>query len=556
MSACIFASSLLGQSDNDLNAKVDGLFAKWDRTDSPGCAVAIIQDGETLYTRGYGAADLDHGVAIGPQSVFDVASVSKQFTAAAIVLLAQDGKLSLDDPIRRHLPQLPDYANPVTIRHLIHHQSGMPEVVDLFGLDGGPGPALVTAADVMSLLVRQKTLSFAPGERFLYSNINYITLGWIVERVSGQSLREFTTKRIFEPLGMKNTHFSDDHAEIIRNRASAYWKVLPRYGGRPEGYWKGGTDNYEYVGSSNLRTTVEDLALWLNNFEEPHLGGVAFIEQMLEMSPPVAQGKGLPYAFGLNVDEYRGLRRVWHGGRMGGLRSMAALFLDQSFAVVCLCNSREIDPGPLALQVADWYLADHIEAQVDPAPREQTVALGADQLARYEGSYWSCERSSGPTSIRTLSGKLKLAFSDEDEIELRPLGGGRFSRSDGEPVVLFEPRNGEPLFDLVITTDGGLVYRFEPLSPYNPAQKEIRAYVGAYYSDELDVVFRIAVEDGGLLVNRRWQSQPSRLEPILPDVFHGRLGCLTFERDSTGAVTGFSRSHNDLKVHFERVDLD
>ncbi len=544
------ASSLLGQSDNDLDAKVDGLFAQWDRIDSPGCAVAIIQDGETIYTRGYGAAHLEQGVAIGPQSVFDVASVSKQFTTAAIVLLAQDGKLSLDDPIRRHLPQLPDYANPVTIRHLIHHQSGMPEVVDLFDLAGRWDS--VTAANVMSLLVRQKTLSFAPGERFLYSNINYMTLGWIVERVSGQSLREFTTKRIFEPLGMKNTHFSDDHAEIIRNRVGVYRKNETSGGFRrnPEEY------NYGvFGGSSNLRTTVEDLALWLNNFEEPHLGGVAFIEQMLEMSPPVTQGKGLPYAFGLNVDEYRGLRRVWRGGRIGGLRSMAALFPDQSFAVACLCNSREIDPGPLALQVADSYLADHMEAQIDPASQGQTVALGEDQLARYEGSYWSCERSSGPISIRTLSGKLKLAHSNGYEYELRPLGGGRFSRSDGKPV-LFEPRNGEPLFDLVITTDSGLVYRFEPLSPYNPAQKEIRAYVGAYYGDELDVVFRIAVKDGGLLVNRRWQSQPSRLEPILPDVFHGRLGCLTFERDSTGAVTGFSRSHNDLKVHFERVDLD
>ena len=557
ISACVLASGLLGQSDNDLNAKVDGLFAQWDRIDSPGCAVAIIQDGETLYTRGYGAADLEQGVAIGPQSVFDVASVSKQFTAAAIVLLAQDGKLSLDDPIRRHLPQLPDYANPVTIRHLIHHQSGMPEVVDLFGLASWDGHYHVTAADVMSLLVRQKTLSFAPGERFVYSNINYITLGWIVERVSGQSLREFMTKRIFEPLGMKNTHFSDDYAEIIRNRAGAYRKNETSGGFRllPEGAPQGLTG-----GSSNVRTTVEDLALWLNNFEEPHLGGVAFIEQMLEMSPPVAQGKGLPYAFGLYVDEYRGLRRVWHGGRMGGLRSMAALFPDQSFAVACLCNSREIHARPLALQIADWYLADHMEAQIDPASQGQKVALSEDELARYEGSYWSSELCMA-VRIVVSSGELKLKFSDGDEIELRPLGGGRFVEPGFlllKPFVhdvLFEPRSGEPLFDFVITY-AGVDSRYEPLKPYHPAGDETRAYAGAYYSDELDVVFRIAVEDGGLLVNKRWQSQPRRLEPILPDVFEGQLGCLTFERDSTGAVTGFSRSHNDLKVHFERVDLD
>ncbi len=471
ISACILASSLLGQSDNDLNAKVDGLFAKWDRIDSPGCAVAILQDGETIYTRGYGAADLEQGVAIGPQSVFDIASISKQFTAAAIVLLAQDGKLSLDDPIRKHLPQLPDYANPVTIRHLIHHQSGMPEVVDLFDLAGRRGPDLLTAADVMSLLVRQKALSFAPGERFVYSNINYITLGWIVERVSGQSLSDFTVKRIFEPLGMKNTHFSNDHAEIIRNRACGYRTD------EASGRFRRILDNQDYGGHSNLWTTVEDLALWLNNFEEPRLGGVAFIEQMLEMAQPIAQGEGTPYAFGLYVDEYRGLRRVWHAGRWRH-RSMAALFPDQSFGVACLCNSREIDPRPITLQLADWYLADHIETHVDPAPRGQ----GEDELARYEGNYWSSERRMA-VAIVLSRGKLKLASSSEDdEIELRPHGSGRFVRPGFPPLplsVFFEPRNGEPLFDLILT-HGGVDDRYEPLRPYTPAQEEIGAYVGAH----------------------------------------------------------------------------
>ena len=291
----------------------------------------------------------------------------------------------------------------------------------------------------------------------------------------------------------------------------------------------------------------------MNNFEEPRLGGVAFIEQMLEMAPPIAQGEGTPYAFGLYVDEYRGLRRVWHAGRWRH-RSMAALFPDQSFGVVCLCNSRKIDPRPLTLQLADWYLADHIETHVDPAPRGQ----GEDELARYEGNYWSSERRMA-VAIVLSRGKLKLASSSEDdEIELRPHGSGRFVRPGFPPLplsVFFEPRNGEPLFDIILT-HGGVDDRYEPLRPYTPAQEEIGAYVGAYYSDELDAVFRITVEDGGLLVTRRWQSQPSRLQPILPDVFQGRLGCLTFERDSTGAVTGFSRSKDDLKVHFERVNLD
>ena len=264
--------------------------------------------------------------------------------------------MAFDDPIRKHLPEIPQYASAVTIRHLIHHQSGMPEVVDALYLAGKGYPDLVTSGDVRALLRRWKALSFSPGERFQYSNINYIVLGWIVEQVSGQSLREFTTRRIFDPLGMTSTRFADGPAEIIRNRAVGY-RV-----NAASGELQTVIENHAYVGHSNLWTTVEDLAIWMNNFEDGKFGGAEFISQMLESAPPVSGGEGVPYAFGLNLDRYKGLRRVHHPGG-GRHRSMAAWFPDQRFSVACLCNSQNIDPRTMAMRVTDLQSAKRSECR-------------------------------------------------------------------------------------------------------------------------------------------------------------------------------------------------
>ena len=201
----------------DLAVQVDKLFEKWDRTVSPGCALAVMKDGRVVYKRGYGMADLDHDVTITPATVFHVASISKQFTAAAILLLEQDGKLSVDDDVRKYIPELPDFGERITLRHLIHHTSGLRDQWDLLGLAGWRYSLdLITDDDVLAVMARQKDLNFKPGERHLYCNTGYTLLAQVVKRVSGQSFRAFTTARIFEPLGMKSTHFRDDHAEIVK----------------------------------------------------------------------------------------------------------------------------------------------------------------------------------------------------------------------------------------------------------------------------------------------------------------------------------------------------
>src|SRR5271154_6815476 len=241
----------------DVAKQVDKVFVKWDKPDSPGCALGVYKDGIIIYKRGYGVADLNDDVPITPATVFHVASMSKQFTAASIVLLAQEGKLSLDDPVRKYIPELPDFGAPITIRHLIHHTSGLRDQWELLGLAGWRYSLdLITDDDVLAVMSRQKELNFRPGEKHLYCNTGYTLLAQIVKRVSGQSLREFTLSRIFRPLGMNSTHFRDDHAEIVKNLALGYTTD------RKNNTFRLSVTNFDTTGATSLLTTVEDLALW------------------------------------------------------------------------------------------------------------------------------------------------------------------------------------------------------------------------------------------------------------------------------------------------------
>jgi CubicO group peptidase (beta-lactamase class C family) len=261
----------------DVIKQIDQVFEKWNKPDSPGCALGVYKDGQIVYKRGYGVADLNDDVPITPATVFHVASMSKQFTAASIVLLAQQGKLSLDDDVRKYIPELPDFGERITIRHLVHHTSGLRDQWNLLELAGWRYSLdLITDEDVMSVMTRQKDLNFKPGDKHVYCNTGYTLMGLIVKRVSGMSLREFTTKDIFEPLGMTHTHFRDDHAEIIKHDALGYEQE-----GKDKPFRMSLT-NFDTVGATSLHTTVEDLQLWDENFYHPRIGGPAFLQQMLE----------------------------------------------------------------------------------------------------------------------------------------------------------------------------------------------------------------------------------------------------------------------------------
>ncbi len=277
-----------------LTAKVDKLFAPWDKPDSPGCSLGVIKDGRFIYRRGYGMANLDHSIPLSPTSVFYIASTSKQFAAASVALLARQGKISLDDDIRKYLPEMPRYQRPVTIRQLVHHTSGIRDYLTLMSLAGMRYEDIYSEEEMVALPARQKELNFTPGDEHLYSNSGYFLLSVIVKRASGKSLRQFADEQIFKPLGMSHTHFHDDRAMVVKNRVTSYF---PQKEG---GFGVHVNNNFDKVGDGGLLTTIEDLARWDRNFYDYRVGGKELVDQLLTPGE-LNNGEKLQYAFGLNV---------------------------------------------------------------------------------------------------------------------------------------------------------------------------------------------------------------------------------------------------------------
>lgn len=512
----------------DLGLQVDKLFERWDKTVSPGCALAVLKDGRIVYKRGYGMADLDHDVTITPATVFHVASVSKQFTAAAVLLLERDGKLALDDDVRKHVPELPDFGPTITLRHLLHHTSGLRDQWDLLGLAGWRYSLdLITDDDVLSVMARQKELNFVPGSRHLYCNTGYTLLAQVVKRVSGQSFRDFTTARIFEPLGMKSTHFRDDHAEIVKGMAYGY---VPA-----GGTFKLSLTHFDTVGATSLLTTVEDLALWDENFFNPKVGGRALIDRLLERGK-LADGTLLDYASGLILGRYKGLAIVDHGGSDAGYRSALLRFPEQHFSVVVLCNL-SINPSLLARQVADIYLAKELKAE--PAkPEPPGLKLTAEQLTPLAGIYWN-QDGDGLQRIIVQNGILRARQGTSPaSVELRALGERLFKPFGQAVEVRFEPAAAGGM-RMTVTPEGSAKPAvFERAEEIKPAEAALAEYAGEYRSDEIEPVYRMAVREGSLFLERL-KSSPLKLEPEIKDLFTSALGTIRFVRDSRGRVAGF-----------------
>ncbi len=442
------AQTSLTAPTNQLNEKVDKLFAQWDKPDSPGCALGVIKDGKFVYKRGYGSANLDYNAPLSSESVFYIASTSKQFTAASILLLVRRGRVSLDDDIRKYFPELPRYEAPITVNHLVHHTSGVRDYLELMGMAGRKMDEPFGNEEAVELIARQKGLNFKPGERFLYSNSNYVLMAEIVRRAGGKSLREFADENIFRPLGMTNTHFNDDRRAVVKNRVVSYTLA----GGRFQQFIK----TIEAMGDGNLLTTVEDLAKWDQNFYDDKVGGDGFSLQMLTRTK-LNNGEEIPYAFGLGNEEYKGLKAVAHGGGFMGFRTEMIRFPEQRFTVICLCNVGAANPGALARQVADLYLADQIKpagARPNSAPaassQPQPLALTAEQLTEYIGAYYS-EELDATYRMVIEDGKLFIkvrnasrgSLSSQAKDEFRLLGATySFVRNDQRQITGFALNGG------------------------------------------------------------------------------------------------------------------
>ena len=504
---------------------INRVFANWSTSDGPGCALGVSRNGAMVYQNGYGMANLESDAPITAGSIFHVASVSKQFTSMAILLLAEDGKLSLDDEVRKYLPELPDYGQRITLRHLLTHTSGLRDQWDLLSLARGRFEEdRITEADVLEIVARQKALNFVPGTEYLYSNTGYTLLGTIVRRVSGKSLRAFADERIFKPLGMQHTHFHDDYTMVVKGRAAGY--------NRTGGAWHVSLPNYDTYGATSLFSTVGDLLLWEANVAKPTVGNPNLFAGM-EASAVLINGDSTAYGLGRSVERYRGLRLVGHGGADAGYRTYLGQFPEHGLALAVLCNAAQANPGALARGVADVFLRDKLGPLDEPvkALARPTVA----QLARIAGVY--VNPVTGIPTFITLR-DTTLVLGRVNGPELIPLTNQRF-KVRGQPVE-FE-------FD-----EGGLVQRFvgwpsrqnvrlkrEELA--KPVRAELERYAGSYYSEELGTTYTVKATDTTLVLTTRWGSNDRTVRPAYGDTFVGDF-LLSFTRGRKREIDGMVMS--------------
>lgn len=512
------------------HAKIDAVFKQYDAANVPGCALGVFHNGSIAYARGYGMADLEHNVRITPASLFDVGSVSKQFAAAAILLLAQQHKLSLNDDVHKYIPELPNYGAPLTLNEMMSHTSGLRDYTDLLDLAGYGLEQATTDEQALSAVVRQRGLDFPSGTRYEYSNTNYFLLSVIVKRVTGQTLAQFVRRRIFLPLGMTHTVYRDDYAMLIPNRAMGYAPV-------GAGRFKNSMSNWQQTGDGAVQISIQDALKWDENFYHPRVGGRELIAQM-QTPGHLANGKRLSYARGLFLQTYRGLKEVAHGGAWIGYRAEFDRYPTVHTSVVVFCNSDAATPDALAQQVAGVVLAPHL-APLPVAARAGKSTITPQAAA---GSYFNAE-GADVLRIAAHGNGIALDLGGGNLYPLRTAGGTSFAI--GTTIVKFiVPKSGSTASALSIQSSDGSTDFASRFMPVTPSAAQLQGAAGSYYSPELDVTWRLRV-DGHTVALEPTRNLPQdaagKLQPQMADTFTSAHGFLIrFTRDGAGRITGFT----------------
>ena len=511
-------------------AAVRALLAPWDRPGMPGVAVSITLDGRIVQHAEVGTADLEQATPVTPDSVFHVASVSKQFTAFAILLLEQDGKLSIDDPLSRHLPETADWA-PMTLRQLLNHTAGLRDFGTLMPAAGWREEDLLSDEQVLRMVLRQRGGNFAPGSRYQYNNTGYALLGEVVRRVSGQSLRAFCDERIFQPLGMRDTRFGDEIDDRVPHR-------VPSWRSTKDGYVRD-VLNSTTTGSTGLLTTAADLSRWALNFETHAVGNAALFTRMREQGVLV-DGTVNFYALGQERHAWNGLDTWSHGGRDAGYRAFLLRVPGERFSVAVVANANDVDTSEIAYGVAAAYLSHRPGYRVSSTDKS---GPGRRQLAAYAGDY---ELFPGYFFRVTSDGRrLFVATLDDPDPEALPaLSANRFLLSEKFNQVLEFPTGGKGRPDrlhFVIGQYGRIDALRVKLAAFDPASARAGEFAGRYHSDELDTDYVLTVEGDQLRIHHpRWPT--ATLQPYQHDLFRSSawfLQKIAFQRDGVGRVTGF-----------------
>lgn len=505
--------------------------AKTNSGPAPGCAVGVSLNGESVFEKAFGLAEMEHNIPNTPQTIFESGSVAKQFTAAALVLLQQDGKLKMDDDVRKYIPELPEYGKPITIRHLLTHTAGLRDWGSVMALTGaGRGNRIITQELAFDVIIRQKYLDFVPGAEYSYSNSGYQLAAIIVERVSGKKFGEFTHERIFKPLGMNNSSWRDNYQRLVPGRAQGYSKS------GPTAPWMLNMPFMNVVGNGGMLTTVGDWLKW-NAALDAKTFGEAFIREM-ETQGVLNDNRKISYALGLDVGNYKGIKEVTHSGGTAGYQTFLARFPERKVSVGALCNGFPPSAGAVVYSIVDEIFRPLPEGE----PPFEAVTVAEDKLKKYVGT-WKNDVTRNANQIVLDKGELKLNGG-----VLKPTSDDTFML--GTRKVTF--KSGSPLTASIANSDGS-VTRLTLVSSWKPTAAELTEMAGDWHSEEAQATFTFAVEgDKAYVVQRPSLRLP--LQPLYEDHFTTQAFVVWFTRDANGKIDTLHVGGSRLRdIFFERV---
>ena len=534
-------------NDDALTAgKIDQLFQQWDKPDSPGAAVLVIEGGKTLYKKCFGCADLEQNVPITTNTSFNLASVAKQFTAFAILLLEKEGRISLEDDVHKYLTDLPPYSKPVTIRNLLNHTSGIWEyystMVYYCGYDKDDH---FTLDEDMELLKRQEDLLFEPGSQWSYCNSNYLLLAQVVERITGVTFQEWTRTHIFEPLGMKNSFFMRNSSEIIVGKAKPYRK---RNGElvKDVGPWTNA------VGMGYLFTNIEDMILWMDNFRTMNVGGKDVVSKMFQKTK-LNDGSESFYGFGLGVLTRSGKLIVGHSGQTAGYKTAMLYCPELDLGITVLANERSIDSEGLANTIFDLYTGKAVTTEADTEKKPEFLPFNPEAAAKYAGGY-IVEGANAKLAINVGEGYLHCAFFGMGEDYFYPMSERSYANRSRVNLVEFEEGKGGTRGKAILSIHGKKMTASPIVLDAEELASRLPGYMGDYYSSTFGVVYSVHSKNGGLVMHHRRYGD-MRMKQISADEFFFELGFVKFKRDRNEEITGFTLIPSDEKFCFQGIEF-
>lgn len=518
------------QSWQDTVSQIEKIFARY-KPSNPGAQLAISRNGKVIFSKAWGMADMEHNVPLTTESVTEAGSVSKQFTSAAILLLEQQGKLSLDDNVRNYIPEMPDYGYPITLRQMMQHKSGLKDWGAIVSITGWPrSTKTYNNDDALYVISNQKTLNHKPGDEFLYSNSNYNLFAIIVQRVSGMSLADFTKKNIFEPAGMKHTQWRDNYKRIVPDRAIAYSKSGTTY--------QTNMPNEYVYGNGGLLTTAEDLLIWNNYYLNGKLGTPSLLAKQLTTNT-LNSGIMHKYAAGLFIDTFRGWKSVGHDGATAGYRANLEAYPELGLSFSWLSNTSEFDSDTnnVAELVADLFIPG--KDVIEDKGQHPLFKMPKEKLNTYAGWYRN-NRTGGGVRLSVQNDKL---FATQVG-QIAPIEGNIFTA--GNNRLVFNPKGF-----LFINAAKDSIY-FSSVDSAKLDEKAMNEYTGEYYSDEAEAKFYVNIKNGKLVIQQKPKNE-FQLTPTYKDGFESPAGIVYFEREKSKIINFKISVGRARNVEFKKI---